>query len=287
MVPIHELGHGLAGLGDEYIQYGDKPFDGDPNSLRDTVNVTATANPRLCKWHYWTEDEWPGLFGPSKRPRGTNVANFEGAGWIKKIYRPEEGCFMRCNRDAFCVVCNETLEASFFRYIDLFQVAEPAVEDIVLWKGEHVDVRASAIDMLHQPPEWLKSRLCLYLDGEQVASSDRGEVSFRFDSTKSGPGVHQLGANLNVQSQGVRRDFGFLSRSRSWRVTVMPWTKPRIVLMPRVSVPADGAIDVPIEIKQEEPALFDLKMAHAPAGAVLEKRPIPMEAGWRDGVVAG
>lgn len=286
MVPIHELGHGFAGLGDEYIQYGDKPFDGDPASLRDTVNVTATPNPKLCKWHCWTEDEWPGLFGPSKRPKGTKVANFEGAGWIKKIYRPEEGCFMRCNREAFCVVCNETMEASFFRYIDLFQVAEPVVEDIVLWKGEHVDVRVSAIDMLHQPPEWLKSRLCLYLDGEQVASSDRGEVSFRFDSTNSGASLHQLGANLNVQSQGVRRDFGFLSGSRCWRVKVIPWMKPRIVLMPRVSVPSDGAVDLPIEIKHEDPALFDLKMTHAPTGAVLENgrfkwKPAGATGSWR------
>lgn len=285
LASVHELGHGMAGLGDEYIQR-EGPFTDPPESLQGTVNVTAEAKPRLCKWHYWTENEWPGLFGPSKLPKGAKVANFEGAGWPKKIYRPEKTCLMRGDRDAFCVVCNETMEASLFRYIDLFRVAEPTGEDIVLWKGEHVDVHASAIDMLHHPPQWLKSRLSLYLDGEQVVSSDRGEVSFRFPGAASGPGIHHLGANLNVQSEAVRRDFGFLSSSRCWRVKVLPWTKPKIALPPRVSVPADGAIDVPVEIRHEEPVLFDLKMAHAPAGAVLERgrfqwNPAGAAGSWR------
>lgn len=270
MVPLHELGHGIAGLGDEYIQRH-TAFEDDPKSLWNTVNVTAEANPKLCKWHYWTQEEWPGMFGPSKRPKETNVANFEGAGWIKKIYRPEKGCIMRCDRDAFCVVCSETLEANFFRYIDLFKAAEPAAEDLVLWKGEHIDVRVSAIDMLHQPSEWLKSRLSLYLDGEQVATSDRGEVSFRFPNAASGPGTYQLGANLNIQSEFVRQDFSFLSSSRGWRVKLVPHARPKIALTPRVVVPSDGTIDVPVEIKHEQPALFNLAMAHAPAGAVLEK----------------
>jgi hypothetical protein len=285
LASVHELGHGMAGLGDEYIQR-EGPFTDPPESLWNTVNVTAEAKPRLCKWHYWTENEWPGLFGPSKLPKGAKVANFEGAGWPKKIYRPEETCLMRGDRDAFCVVCNETMETSFFRYIDLFKAAEPTVEDIVLWKGEHLDLHVSAIDLLHQPPEWLKSRLSLYLDGEQVATSDRGDVSFRFPGTASEPGIHHLGANLNVQSECVRQDFGFLSSSRSWRVKIIPCAKPQLALTPRVSVASDGAIDVPVYIKRAKSSLFELKMAHAPAGAVLEGgrfqwKPAGAAGSWR------
>src|SRR5512137_263682 len=113
---------------------------------------------------------------------------------------------MRCDRDAFCAVCDEAMEGNFFRYIDLFSVREPRGGDIVLWQGESVDFRIIAIDLLRQPPEGLKSRLDLYLDGEKVASSDRGEVSFQFRSAASATGIHQLGANLNIQSDAVRRD---------------------------------------------------------------------------------
>lgn len=269
MVPIHELGHGMAGLGDEYIQRN-TPFTDDPKTLWNTVNVTAEAKPQLCKWHYWTEEEWPGLFSPSKLPADTKVANFEGAGWIKGIYRPEKGCYMRGDRDSFCIVCSETMEASFFRYIDPFKSVEPAGDEIVLWKGEQADVRLTAMDLLRQPPEWLKSRLAIYLDGERIASSDRGEASCRLDSAALTPGVHHLGANLNIQSDTVRKDFSFLSANRGWRATVMPWARPKMAVTPQVTIPADGAIDVPVTVEHENPALFAVAMAHAPEGAVLD-----------------
>lgn len=269
LAAVHELGHGMAGLGDEYIQR-EGPFDEPPESLRDTVNVTAEPNPKLCKWHYWTEESWPGLFGASRRLKGAKVANFEGAGWPSKIYRPEETCLMRGERDEFCLVCNETMEANLFRYIDLFKTAEPANADVVLWKGESADFRLIAIDLISRPPDWLKSRLALYLDGERVAVSDRGEVSFRLANTASEPGVRHLGANLNVQNDRVRRDFGFLSRSRSWRVRVLPYARPELAVAQRLSVASDGAVDLPVEIKHDRPEMFRLTMAHAPAGATLE-----------------
>jgi hypothetical protein len=211
-------------------------------------------------WPVWATEAAP----------GTNVANVEGAGWSKGLYRPEKGCIMRCNRDTFCAVCNEAMEGNFFRYIDLLPVLGPRVNDIVLWQGESVDVRILAIDLLRQPPEGLKSRLDLYLDGDKVASSDRGEVAFQFRSATDATGIHQLGANLSIQSDAVRRDFGCMSRNCGWRVTVLPHKKPEIVVKPRVSVSTDGAMDVPIKVKHAKPALFKLTMAHAPSGAGLE-----------------
>lgn len=281
---LHELGHGFAGLGDEYIQRN-TPFEDKPETLAELVNVTATETPRLSKWHYWTQDDWPGLFGPSRPFSGKKVGNFEGAGWIKRIYRPEESCIMRCNSGSYCCVCSETLEANFFRYLDLFKVAEPANDDIVLWKGESADFRLAGIDLLRQPPEWLKSRLNLYVDGEEVAKSDSGDVSFRLRNPT--PGVHQVGVSLNIQSVFVRRDFGFLSSNRGWRVTVVPYERPKIALKGSVSVAADGVIDESVEIRHEKPDMFELKTDRAPPGAVFESgrlkwKPAADQAGsWR------
>ncbi len=288
--PVHELGHGLAGLGDEYIQRSG-PFNEPPESLKDTVNVTAEPNPRLCKWHYWTEEEWPGLFKRLTRPAGRVIANFEGAGWPTKIFRPEEACIMRCSCDAFCVVCNETLEANFFRYLNLFETVEPQGQELVLWKGESVDFRVRAIDLVRAAPAWLASRLDLYLDGRRVARADRGEVAFRLSAGSVAPGVHQVGAQLNLESDFVRRDFGFLSRSRAWRVKVMPQARPTLSLDARVVIPPGGRIDVPVKLKHARPSLFELKLAHAPTNAVLEQgrfkwSPAGRTGSWRVDVSA-
>lgn len=95
-----------------------------------------------------------------------------------------------------------------------------------------------------------------------------------------------MGASLHVQSDGIRQDFGFLSSSRSWRVTVLPYQKPGIAVPPAVTVAPDGAIDVPVSIEHDKPGLFKLHMAHAPAGAVLENgrfrwKPAGLTGSWR------
>ena len=282
---VHELGHGLGGLGDEYIQQS-VPFTGTPESLQDTVNVTAEPNPRLCKWHYWTVEEWPGLFGPMKYRGSSPIGNFEGAGWPKGIYRPEEACMMRGGRDAFCAVCDETMQANIFRYTKLFEKVEPSCTDLLLWKGESINFRVAAISPLRKPSAALSSRLDLCMDGSKIATSDRGMVIFQLDSEKIKPGVHQLGAVLNIQSEAIRRDFGFLSDNRAWMLNVLPHEKPGVTVQPQVSVPPQGAINVPVLIVHHNPALFTLRMEHAPENASLESgrfrwRPDGRTGSWR------
>ena len=267
---VHELGHGFAGLGDEYIQR-EGPFNEPPESLAETVNVTPEPRPAHCKWHYWLPETWPGVLGAQSRPKGVKIANFEGAGWPTKIYRPEETCLMRGDRAEYCVVCSETVEANFFRYVNLFKTAEPTGEDLLLWKGETVDVRLAAIDLLQRPPSWLASRLTLYLDGAEVAASDQGRVSYRLKAAVLGAGVHQLGALLDIQSDTVRRDFGFLSDCRGWRVKVVPQARPEIRVRPLVTADSGEAIDVTVRIRHADAPGFEVKLTHAPEGAILEE----------------
>lgn len=266
---IHELGHGLAGLGDEYIQQS-VPFPGPPESLQDTVNVTGEPNPRLCKWHYWTVEEWPGLFAPMTYRGSSPIANFEGAGWPKGIYRPEEACMMRGGRDAFCAVCDETMQANIFRYAGMFEKVEPAGEELVLWQGESMDFKLAAIAPLREPSQRLMSRLDLYLGGKKLATSDRGVVSFTLDAAKIKPGDHQVGAVLNVQHEAIRRDFGFLSENRAWMVKVVPHTKPVLGVQKEIVVAPGGDVSVPVTLKHRNAGLFAMRMEHAPENAVLE-----------------
>lgn len=266
---VHELGHALAGLGDEYIQHSG-PFTGTPESMQDTVNVTTEPDPRLSKWHYWTVETWPGIFGPMTYRGHSPVANFEGAGWPKGMYRPEESCIMRGNRDGFCAVCDETMQANIFRYAELLDQVAPAASDQLLWQGESLDIRVTTIAPLRTPDASLRSRLDLYMDGRRLATSDHGEVGFRLDAAKVRPGIVQLGALLNIQSEAIRRDFGFLSTSRAWRVEVLPHIRPTLGVQAQVEVAAQGSVDVPVTIRHPDPSLFTLRMEHAPDGAVLK-----------------
>jgi hypothetical protein len=247
---MHELAHGFAGLGDEYIQRN-TTFDPKKESLKDSVNVTEIENPRLSRWHYWTEETWPGLFGPLTRPAGMVIENAEGAGWVRGAFRPQKNCVMRGNTPPYCLVCNETLEANFFRYVDLFKSVEPLAEEQVLWKGETMLFRVTAMDLLRQPPTWLKSRLELYINGARVGCSTNGEVSYQLRSETLAPGIYQLGANLNVQCETIRRDFGFLSRSRGWRVTVLPGARPQALVKPQIAVGAGEVLDMPVAIQRK------------------------------------
>jgi len=278
----HELGHGLAGLGDEYIQRSG-PFDGTPESLQDTVNVTAEPNPRLSKWHYWTVPEWPGPLGPLTYRGPKPIRNYEGAGWPSGIYRPEESCIMRGGRDEFCTVCDETMQANIFRYVELFDQVEPVDDDIVLWSDESLEFRLAAIAPLRESKPWVQSRLDLYLSGIKVASSDRGVVSYQLDAGKLNPGEHQLGAVLNVQSEAIRRDFGFLSDHRAWRLMVIPHVKPVLQVPPQVGVSTRDAVNVPISFQHRNSGLFSLRMEHAPDQAVLEGGRFRWHPGGRTG----
>jgi hypothetical protein len=76
----HELGHSVGGLGDTYV-HRQGAYDGCLGSLWEGKTGTGEPNPLLTQWHYWTQDMWPGVFGPLKLPEGSQVGNYEGAAW--------------------------------------------------------------------------------------------------------------------------------------------------------------------------------------------------------------
>jgi IgA peptidase M64/CARDB protein len=95
-VAIHELGHSVFGLADEY-DYGASTNTYTGSELSQ-VNVSihdATSMASLqTKWHYWLGIE--------------NVSTFEGARYYEfGIFRPKSNCKMRSNGQPFCAICRE------------------------------------------------------------------------------------------------------------------------------------------------------------------------------------
>lgn len=265
----HELGHSVGGLGDKYTQRPGR-YDGSIKNLWEGKNATDQPNPLLTQWHYWTQDRWPGPFDPLPLPKGANVINVEGAAWATGFYRPEEKCVMHGgDSPTYCTICNEIMESCFFRTIDLFEEVTPPPGERVLWSGETQTFTVKALKFIREPQPGMQSRLELHVDGQCVATSRRGEVSFLFGGERATPGHHQLGVNLNVQAEFVRRDDGFLGGSRAWRVTVMPHEKPRLAPLPSVTVRPGETVRVPVEVDHPRKGLVAIRMSHAPEGATL------------------
>ena len=116
---MHELGHGLAGLADEYYS-SDVAYDEFyPLSVEPwEPNITTMVN---------FESKWKNLIGkgipvptPSEE-RYINVTGvFEGGGYSAKgIFRPETDCRMKSNgTKGYCSVCREAIKKMIVFYIE-------------------------------------------------------------------------------------------------------------------------------------------------------------------------
>ncbi|MDP2307111.1 MAG: M64 family metallopeptidase [Pseudomonadota bacterium] len=109
---VHELGHTLGLLGDEYES--DACIRSDALGLPENVTDAPSAPP----WAAWIDAETP-LPTPDDGGWEEKVGAFEGAWNCPSLYRPAHSCKMRgSSYDAFCPVCAELLARRLFRYSD-------------------------------------------------------------------------------------------------------------------------------------------------------------------------
>ncbi|MGQ1891167.1 M64 family metallopeptidase [Thermophagus sp. OGC60D27] len=105
---VHEIGHGLAGLGDEYFYDDDSDFY-DLSYEPWNPNLTTLKNFHT-KWEHLIPDTVP-VPTPPTPPYQSVTGVFEGGGYAAKgIYRPAMDCRMKTNTaDGFCQVCQEAI----------------------------------------------------------------------------------------------------------------------------------------------------------------------------------
>ncbi len=116
---IHELGHNLGGLADEYysskVTYSDFYHKGvEPWE----PNITALIGGKL-KWEKFVSKDIP-IPTPNISEYKDKIGAFEGAGYVAKgFFRPSNNCIMY-NRDAkrFCPVCTDAIEKRISFYSD-------------------------------------------------------------------------------------------------------------------------------------------------------------------------
>lgn len=118
-VLVHELGHALAGLGDEYYK-ASVAYEGFFNTRFEPwqPNLTTLVNFE-SKWKDLIPDTVP-VPTPAEEKYEEVPGVFEGGGYSARgIYRPALNCRMKSNdTDRFCAACSRAIEAMIQYYCE-------------------------------------------------------------------------------------------------------------------------------------------------------------------------
>ena len=219
---IHESGHTIAGLGDEY----DTVTPGYGGI--ETPNTTQQTTRSLIKWHNWINAATP-IPTPETSMFGGVIGLFEGAaynsvGW----YRPKLDCRMNHLGVAFCEICSEALVLSFEDNLSLIDDFSPAQSVFSVQKPERIDFRvASLVASTHSPVvRW-------FVDSTVVSGAN--SYTFSLSSGLISAGRHTVAVEVRDATAFVRTDpTHILVRTHSWEIYVTS----------RADFNADGKSDI-------------------------------------------
>ena len=123
---VHELGHALFGLGDEYGEYDGAIPDDVRWEIALTPNLTTDASG--ARWAAVTSKVYEG-----------------GGYYAEGVYRPAKNCRMRASRSRpFCAVCRAAIRG-------MRELGVPATPSLTAAHREGQGVRVSWVDMPQSP----------------------------------------------------------------------------------------------------------------------------------------
>jgi len=99
---IHELGHSLGGLADEYWW-----VEGGGGSPREYPNRTVNNDPNTMRWRHWLDVDHSGM-STWETPPYHGIFPFAESGVMNR-FRPHQWCMMRWTGMPFCYVCSSAL----------------------------------------------------------------------------------------------------------------------------------------------------------------------------------
>jgi hypothetical protein len=113
-VTVHELGHSIAGLGDEYFDSHVSVRDFYPEGIEPVEPNLTTLVDFSKKWENMLAQDTP-IPTPDIKEYNNVLGVFEGGGYVAKgVYRPYRTCTMKDKLyNGFCPVCKKTLEEVF------------------------------------------------------------------------------------------------------------------------------------------------------------------------------
>nr|BFD95789.1 M64 family metallopeptidase [Kitasatospora sp. Xyl93] len=148
-IAVHEIGHSLGKLADEYVYEGQGTYHGDEPAEANISTLTADRMRRQgTKWSRW--------LGQAS-PDGGTVGTYEGGGYYPTgLYRPTENSIMRSLGREFNLPGREAMIAGFYRHAT--PLTSPTAEGSWL----------TATDRLTVDLPVAGTRLRWYLDGREL-----------------------------------------------------------------------------------------------------------------------
>jgi hypothetical protein len=206
---VHETGHTLGKLGDEYTTSypGYSTTDVEPNTTTNTVYSKI-------KWNAWISTNTP-LPTPFTIPYADTVGLFEGAHYhTTNWYRPYENCCMQSPGVGFCPVCQEALVLAIYGKARPVDSHSPATNSLTVTNAQlllfSVNLLQPATHSLNV--QWLTNG---------VAVDDATNFTFYIWPGQLGNGTRKVEADVWDATDLVRNDAkNALKQTNQWTLTV-------------------------------------------------------------------
>ncbi|MEZ5965081.1 MAG: M64 family metallopeptidase [Planctomycetota bacterium] len=225
-VQIHEMGHSVGGLADEYWYTGQSWGGGEPGE------PNATADSSGNKWSAWLGSNGIGAF------QGCRYCEFG-------LYRPWSNCLMNSLGRPLCSVCAEALVLRAHVSAAAIDLPQPPVTQLSLSRGVQ-----QVFSFTNIAPPSSNALVTWRLDGTPVASAT---TSYTLDTVPLALGRHTVEAEVLDRTAFVRRDpTNLLRQSRRWDVDVNGPGADLVLdaLVPSATtIPAGSPIDVSTTVR--------------------------------------
>lgn len=194
-VQIHEIGHSLGSLADEY-DYPNQTYTGN-----EPGQANITTSPTGQKWSHW----W-----------GTDgISAFQGAGYyLYGLYRPKNNCLMRNLGVPMCAVCQEQATRALNSITNVITSSLPTASTLQVNVGA-----VQPFSFTHFVPAGNNPLIQWKLDGAVVAGATT--TSWSLDTTNLALGNHTVEASITDRTPIVRQDpSNTMRETRTWTVAV-------------------------------------------------------------------
>ncbi len=203
-IVLHEMGHSLGLLGDEYPDGGTCDNSREPSF----VNVTTTTARAAIKWNYWIDAATP---VPTAQTTAALPGLYEGALFCAAgDFRPTYNSKMRTLGLPFDQINSEQLIKRFYNFVSPIDSVDPAGAALTLGP---VDVQTFAVTSPRPAGHALS--VAWTLDGAPVATG----ASFTLSGASAAAGSHTLQAIAQDSTSAVRNDPAAVTReAHTWTV---------------------------------------------------------------------
>ena len=188
---VHEVGHTLGLLGDEYTNPIDPCMDNEP-AIPLPANIGRLEGDAV-KWDEWFSGDTP-IPTPSYLSHRHDVGAFQGAYNCDHLVRPADNCKMNSSREEFCSICAEQMVRRFYAEVPT-ATSDPATVSVDRDRGVTLSVPVRQQSRHRYTVEWT-------VDGEPFGS-DFDSITLR-DDDLSGDDWTTVTATVRNDTEFIR-----------------------------------------------------------------------------------